>query len=68
MIQSLCGIFNTNCFKLCPFGAGDTISCMMMQSCYKNTPLTFSDDHVITILARTSIKKGDAIYHTYART
>ena len=74
MIQRLCGIFDTNCFELCPSGAGDTISgifpaaAMMMHSCYKNTRLTFSDDHVITILARTDIKKGDAIYHTYART
>ena len=62
MIQSLCGIFDTNCFELCPSGAGDTISgifpaaAMMMHSCYKNSRLTFSDDHVITILARTSIK------------
>ena len=73
MIQTLCGIFDTNCFELCPSGAGDTISgifpaaAMMMHSCYKNTRLTFSDDHVITILARTDISKGDAIYHTYAR-
>ena len=73
MLQNLCGIFDTNCFELCPSGAGDTLSgifpaaAMMMHSCYKNTRLTFSDDHVITILARTNIKKGDAIYHTYAR-
>ena len=38
MIQSLCGIFDTNCFELCPSGAGDTISgifpaaAMMMHS------------------------------------
>jgi len=74
MLQTLCGIFDTNCFELCPSGAGDTISgvfpsaAMMMHSCYKNSRLTFSDDHVITILARTDIKKGDPIYHTYART
>ena len=73
MLQTLCGIFDTNCFELCPSGAGDTISgvfpsaAMMMHSCYKNSRLTFSDDHVITILARTDIKKGDPIYHTYAR-
>ena len=73
MVQNLCGIFDTNCFELCPSGAGDAISgvfptaAMMMHCCYKNTRLTFSDDHVITILARTNIKKGDAIYHTYAR-
>merc|ERR1712155_197883 len=41
---------------------------MMMLSCYKNSRLTFSDDHVITIMARTVIKAGEAIYHTYART
>ena len=41
---------------------------MMMFSCYKNSRLTFSDDHVITIMARTVIKAGEAIYHTYART
>jgi len=74
MLQNICGIFDTNCFELCPSGAGDTLSgiftsaAMMMHSCYKNTRLTFSDDHVLTILARTNIKKGDAIYHTYART
>ena len=73
MIQTLCGIFDTNCFELCPSGAGDTISgifpsaAMMMHSCYKNSRLTFSDDHFITILARCDIKKGDPIYHTYAR-
>ena len=39
-----------------------------MLSCYKNSRLTFSDDHVITIMARTVIKAGEAIYHTYART
>ena len=39
-----------------------------MCSCYKNSRLTFSDDHVITIMARTVIKAGEAIYHTYART
>ena len=94
MLQTLCGIFDTNCFELCPSGAGDTISgvfpaaammmhrsvmvmmvmvmmmmmMMMMLSCYKNSRLTFSDDHVITIMARTVIKPGEAIYHTYART
>ena len=26
MLQTLCGIFDTNCFELCPSGAGDTIS------------------------------------------
>ena len=73
MLQNLCGIFDTNCFELCPSGAGDTISgifpsaAMMMHSCYKNSRLTFSDDHFITILARTNIKRGDPIYHTYAR-
>ena len=94
MLQTLCGIFDTNCFELCPSGAGDTISgvfpaaammmhrlvmvmmmmvmmmmmMMMNLSCYKNSRLTFSDDHVITIMARTVIKAGEAIYHTYART
>jgi hypothetical protein len=74
MIQNLCGIFDTNCFEICPSGAGDTLSAifpaaaMMMHSCYKNTRLTFSDDHVLTILARTAIKKGEPIYHTYAHT
>lgn len=74
MIQNLCGIFDTNCFELCPSGAGDTISgifpaaAMMMHSCIKNTRLTFSDDHVCTIMARTNIKKGEPIYHTYAHT
>lgn len=74
MIQTFCGIFDTNCFELCPSGAGDSISgifpsaSMMMHSCFKNTRLTFSDDHVITILARSDINKGDNIYHTYART
>jgi len=74
MVQNLCGIFDTNCFELCPSGAGDTLSgifpsaAMMMHSCYKNTRLTFSDDHVLTIIARSNIKKGDPIYHTYART
>merc|ERR1719312_2094307 len=74
MMQNLCGIFDTNCFELCPSGAGDTLSgifpsaAMMMHSCYKNTRLTFSDDHVLTIIARTKIRKGDPIYHTYART
>jgi len=74
MLQNLCGIFDTNCFELCPSGAGDTLSgifpsaAMMMHSCYKNSRLTFSDDHVLTIIARTNIKKGDPIYHTYART
>ena len=93
MLQTLCGIFDTNCFELCPSGAGDTISgvfpaaammmhrlvmvmmmmmmmmmIMMNLSCYKNSRLTFSDDHVITIMARTVIKAGEAIYHTYART
>ena len=73
MLQNLCGIFDTNCFELCPSGAGDSISgifpsaAMMMHSCYKNSRLTFSDDHFITILARTDIKRGDPIYHTYAR-
>ncbi|XP_023349079.1 uncharacterized protein LOC111717856 [Eurytemora carolleeae] len=41
---------------------------MMMHSCIKNTRLTFSDDHVLTILCRTKVKKGDKIYHSYART
>merc|ERR1712004_501998 len=74
MIQNLCGIFDTNCFEICPSNAGDTLSAifpnaaMMMHSCYKNTRLTFSDDHVLTILARTNIKKGEPIYHTYAHT
>ena len=26
MLQNLCGIFDTNCFELCPSGAGDTLS------------------------------------------
>ena len=74
MIQNLCGIFDTNCFEICPSNAGDTLSAifpnaaMMMHSCYKNTRLTFSDDHVLTIIARTGIKKGEPIYHTYAHT
>merc|ERR1719347_2387565 len=74
MIQNLCGIFDTNCFEMFPTGAGDTVSgifpnaAMMMHSCYKNTRLTFSDDFVLTILARTEIKKGQPINHTYART
>ena len=74
MIQNLCGIFDTNCFEIFPSGAGDTLSAifpnaaMMMHSCIKNTRLTFSDDHMLTILARKEIKKGDPIYHTYAHT
>ena len=74
MIQNLCGIFDTNCFEISPSGAGDSLSAifpaaaMMMHSCYKNTRLTFTDDHVLTILARSPIKKGEKIYHTYAHT
>jgi hypothetical protein len=29
---------------------------MMMHSCIKNTRLTFSDDNVLTILARTKVR------------
>ena len=31
MVQNLCGIFDTNCFELCPSGAGDTLSGMIVS-------------------------------------
>jgi hypothetical protein len=30
-VQTLCGIFDTNCFELFPSGAGDTISGKFIQ-------------------------------------
>jgi hypothetical protein len=46
-----------------PFTEGSSFSIgifpnasMMMHSCIKNTRLTFSDDNVLTILARTKVR------------
>uniref|UniRef100_A0A0K2T923 Protein msta n=1 Tax=Lepeophtheirus salmonis TaxID=72036 RepID=A0A0K2T923_LEPSM len=73
-IQMLGGIFDTNMFELNVQGGSVSISglfpkaAMMAHSCFKNTKVTFSEDHVMTIYARVPISKGDLIYHSYAKT
>jgi len=72
-VQTICGIFDTNSFELGVKGGKSLITgvypqaSMMMHSCLKNTRLTFGQDLSMTILARDHIKKGETIYHGYAR-
>ena len=48
MIQDLCGIFDTNCFELCPSGAGDTLSGIVGY-------ISFRTDHIDSPNLKSSV-------------